>query len=167
MSRPRWELVVRHLPLARGMAGRRARSHPGDFEEYYDAAVDGLIAASAKFRDGTGEFGRLARCVIAGRLVDRIRASLARKRGAGRRPVRLDGRLDVPAPPGDDGGLAIEELVRGLPGREAEALVLRFRDGLSGPEIAGRTGRHPKAVERAIRSGLDRLARKLGREGRR
>jgi RNA polymerase sigma-70 factor, ECF subfamily len=63
--------------------------------------------------------------------------------------------------PGDDGG-AILGMIRGLPEAYRETLILRLLEGLTGPEIAERTGLTPGSVRVNLHRGMQMLREKLG-----
>src|SRR6266403_3014063 len=62
------------------------------------------------------------------------------------------------------GSRAIEilDLIRGLPEAYRETLVLRLVEGMTGPEIAGRTGLTPASVRVNLHRGMKLLREKLG-----
>jgi RNA polymerase sigma-70 factor (ECF subfamily) len=63
--------------------------------------------------------------------------------------------------PGDDGA-AILGMIRGLPEAYRETLILRLVEGLTGPEIAERTGLTPGSVRVNLHRGMHMLREKLG-----
>lgn len=56
----------------------------------------------------------------------------------------------------------ILELIRGLPDAYRETLVLRLVEGMTGPEIAERTGLTPASVRVNLHRGMKLLRQKLG-----
>ena len=58
----------------------------------------------------------------------------------------------------------ILELIRSLPDAYRETLVLRLVEGMTGPEIAGRTGLTPASVRVNLHRGMKLLRAKLGFE---
>jgi len=58
----------------------------------------------------------------------------------------------------------ILELIRGLPEAYRETLVLRLVEGMTGPEIAARTGLTPASVRVNLHRGMKQLRVKLGFE---
>jgi RNA polymerase sigma-70 factor (ECF subfamily) len=62
--------------------------------------------------------------------------------------------------PGDDGA-AILAAVRELPEAYRETLILRLVEGLTGPEIAERTGLTPGSVRVNLHRGMQMLREKL------
>jgi RNA polymerase sigma-70 factor, ECF subfamily len=63
--------------------------------------------------------------------------------------------------PGEDGA-AILGLIRGLPVAYRETLILRLVEGLTGPEIAERTGLTAGSVRVNLHRGMQMLREKLG-----
>jgi RNA polymerase sigma-70 factor, ECF subfamily len=62
---------------------------------------------------------------------------------------------------GDDGA-AILEVIRGLPGAYRETLILRLVEGMTGQEIAERTGHTAGSVRVNLHRGIQMLREKLG-----
>jgi RNA polymerase sigma-70 factor (ECF subfamily) len=62
---------------------------------------------------------------------------------------------------GDDGA-AILGVIRGLPEAYRETLILRLVEGLTGPEIAERTGLTAGSVRVNLHRGMQMLREKLG-----
>src|SRR4029079_14343915 len=58
----------------------------------------------------------------------------------------------------------ILELIKGLPEAYRETLVLRLVEGMTGPEIAERTGLTPASVRVNLHRGMKLLREKLGIE---
>src|SRR6266403_3734639 len=58
--------------------------------------------------------------------------------------------------------IEILDLIRGLPEAYRETLVLRLVEGMTGPEIAGRTGLTPASVRVNLHRGMKLLREKLG-----
>jgi RNA polymerase sigma-70 factor (ECF subfamily) len=58
------------------------------------------------------------------------------------------------------------DIVRSLPEAYRETLVMRLVEGMSGPEIAARTGMTPASVRVNLHRGMKMLREKLGLEGR-
>ena len=63
--------------------------------------------------------------------------------------------------PGDDGA-AILGVIRGLPEAYRETLILRLVEGMTGPEIADRTGLTAGSVRVNLHRGMQMLREKLG-----
>lgn len=89
-----------------------------------------------------------------------------RRRKRGPQPAEL---TDAPAAPASDGGRELRERVlariRELPDAYRETLVLRLVEGLSGPEIAERTGLTPGSVRVNLARGMALLRPLLAEEG--
>jgi len=62
----------------------------------------------------------------------------------------------------EDDGAAILALIRGLPEAYRETLVMRLVEGLTGPEIAERTGLTAGSVRVNLHRGMQMLREKLG-----
>src|ERR1051325_2969009 len=56
----------------------------------------------------------------------------------------------------------ILELIRALPEAYQETLILRLVEGMTGPEIAARTGLTPASVRVNLHRGMKQLRKKLG-----
>jgi len=81
------------------------------------------------------------------------------------RAAQLDG--DVPAPHGPDGeATAILAVIRSLPEAYRESLVMRLVEGLTGNEIAARTGLTPASVRVNLHRGMKLLRERLTGEPR-
>ncbi|HYM12933.1 MAG TPA: sigma-70 family RNA polymerase sigma factor [Bryobacterales bacterium] len=61
--------------------------------------------------------------------------------------------------------LEVLEAVRSLPEAYREALILRLVEGMTGPEIAARTGLKPASVRVNLHRGMKQLREKLERRG--
>jgi len=59
-------------------------------------------------------------------------------------------------------GRAILAAVRSLPEAYCETLILRLVEGMTGPEIAERTGLTPGSVRVNLHRGMQMLREKLG-----
>jgi RNA polymerase sigma-70 factor (ECF subfamily) len=82
-----------------------------------------------------------------------------------RRPVALPDSLADPREPGPEAH-ALLDAVRSLPPAYAETLLLRLVEGMSGPEIAARTGLTPESVRVNLCRGMKLLRRTLANEPR-
>jgi RNA polymerase sigma-70 factor (ECF subfamily) len=60
-------------------------------------------------------------------------------------------------------GRSILAAIRSLPDAYKETLILRLVEGMSGPEIAARTGLTPGSVRVNLHRGMQQLRQKLGR----
>jgi RNA polymerase sigma-70 factor (ECF subfamily) len=79
-----------------------------------------------------------------------------------RRPVSDDkADLAVSPPPTSEAAAALRA-IRTLPETYRETLVMRLVEGLSGPEIAERTGMTPESVRVHLHRGIKLLREKLG-----
>lgn len=98
-------------------------------------------------------------------------ATIARNRGrdALKRPTLVQSGLpdDAPAPPGPEPGDAgaILARLRALPEAYRETLALRLVEGLTGPEIARRTGLTHGSVRVNLTRGMKLLRERLEQDG--
>lgn len=161
----RWDLVESHLGTARARAAWYARGHPADAEAYYDAALDALIEAARDFDPGRARFSTRIYRRIDQRIIGAIRQRHGR-RGSRPRPAALPlaPGFDLAArpDPGPDPDWALEERLRGLREPHRTALALRFRDGLSFPEIGRALGRNESMAAYYVQFGLRWLADRIG-----
>jgi RNA polymerase sigma-70 factor (ECF subfamily) len=93
-------------------------------------------------------------------------AAIARNRAAdrGRRLVPVHPVVDIAAPPGAHErleALAILDAIRSLPEAYSETLVLRLVEGMTGEEIAERTGLTRGSVRVNLHRGMKLLREKL------
>jgi RNA polymerase sigma-70 factor (ECF subfamily) len=94
-------------------------------------------------------------------------AAIARNRARDyhRRPSALEELPEDPA--GKDAGQAeawaVLAAIRGLPEAYRETLILRLVEGMTGPEIAARTGLTPGSVRVNLHRGIQQLREKLGK----
>ena len=72
--------------------------------------------------------------------------------------------VETPGPSAE--ALAALAAIRSLPDAYRETLVLRLVEGLTGPEIAARTGLTPGSVRVNLHRGMKQLREKLGKEER-
>jgi RNA polymerase sigma-70 factor (ECF subfamily) len=66
------------------------------------------------------------------------------------------------AGPSTDEAHAILAMIRALPDAYSETLILRLVEGLTGPEIAARTGLTPGSVRVNLHRGMEQLRARLG-----
>ncbi len=78
--------------------------------------------------------------------------------------VELPGDLAAQAPPGAEARQALDA-IRSLPEAYRETLVLRLVEGMTGPEIAERTGLTAASVRVNLHRGMKLLREKLERRG--
>lgn len=67
--------------------------------------------------------------------------------------------------PPDDEAIAVLGVIRTLPEAYRETLILRLVEGMTGPEIAARTGLTPASVRVNLHRGMKQLREKLERRG--
>jgi RNA polymerase sigma-70 factor, ECF subfamily len=74
----------------------------------------------------------------------------------------MSNEADPPATPADEGDAAtILAVIRSLPDAYRETLILRLVEGMTGPEIAARTGLTPGSVRVNLHRGMQQLRAKL------
>lgn len=145
-------LYRRHAPVVHGLLLLRVPR--GEAE---DLVQDVFLTALRRIRDlRDGEaFGPWLCAIARNRAVDHFRR---------RRPtVPLpEDEGPGPAPPPDAEAAEALEAVRALPPAYRETLILRLVEGLTGPEIAARTGLTPGSVRVNLHRGMKLLRDALG-----
>lgn len=134
------------------------RTRPADVDDLVHDVFLEAIRRLETLRDA-GAFGAWVGTIARRRAID-----LARRNA--RRAVTL---ADAPEPV--DSGAApaltaerVLEAIRALPGAYRETLALRLIEGLTGPEIARRTGRSHDAVRVNLHRGMHQLRRLLSED---
>ncbi|MFB3923406.1 MAG: RNA polymerase sigma factor [Terriglobia bacterium] len=146
------QLYERYSRLVHGVL--LSRVPPGEVE---DLVQDVFLTAWRRLRDlrDASAFGAWL-------------AAIARNRAADhhRRPAIHDEvHEDIPAESGNTSeALAILRAIQTLPDAYRETLVLRLVEGLSGPEIAERTGLTHGSVRVNLHRGMQQLREKLGKD---
>ena len=185
------EPALRELDRALVLRARAGdRTAFAELYERFASTVHGILLATASWQDAQDLVQDVFASALAriGRLEDPERfpgwlAAIARNRGrdALRRrrehdvlpeDVR-DARADGAPPEGAEGAEAGDagraraalELVRGLPASYRETLILRLVEGLSGPEIAERTGLTHGSVRVNLHRGMKLLRERLLAKG--
>lgn len=148
------ELYRLYGRLVHGILLAHAPRHEADdlVQEVFLAALDRMHT----LRD-PGAFGKWISAVA------RNRARMLH-RGA-RRLVALPDDLPDPSPAPASGGIGVEEVLAAigrLPQAYREPLVLRLVEGMSGAEIAERTGLTPGSVRVNLHRGMKQLREALG-----
>jgi len=139
------ELYVRYARMVHGIL--LARVPPADAE---DLVQDVFVSAMKQLRGlrTTGAFRGWLASIARNRAMDYFRAA--------RREEQLDGHRD-PSRPGTDDALVALDLIRSLPEAYRETLILRLVEGMTGPEIAERTGLTPESVRVNLCRGMKML----------
>ncbi len=93
-------------------------------------------------------------------------AAIARNRAnnfhrSSRETVELPENLEGQDPPQDE-AQSVLDAIRALPEAYRETLILRLVEGLTGPEIAARTGMTPGSVRVNLHRGMKQLRERLG-----
>lgn len=148
------QLYKRHAAMVHGVLLARV-----PFDEVSDLVQDVFLTAFHKLatlRDGE-RFGPWVAMIARNRAMDFHRRS--------RETEEIKEEMaHAPA----HGGEAAEvlEVIRSLPEAYRETLVLRLVEGMTGPEIAERTGLQPDSVRVNLHRGMKMLREKLGVKGR-
>jgi len=143
------ELYARYARLVHGIL--LARVPPDEAE---DLMQDVFLAAMKRLpalRDD-GAFGGWLAAMARNRAIDYHRQ---------RRPVEVDVEPRAPARPLE--ALDVWKVIQRLPEAYRETLVLRLVEGMTGPEIAERTGLTPDSVRVNLCRGMKLLREALGR----
>jgi RNA polymerase sigma-70 factor (ECF subfamily) len=145
-------LYTRYSPMVHGILLARVRR-----QEVEDLLQDVFLTALARLRDLRDP-----------RAVGAWLAAIARNKAADR---NRDARevLELPPDLASPGGERAElrqalDAIRELPEAYRETLVLRFVEGMTGPEIAARTGLAPDSVRVNLWRGVRLLRKRLGLE---
>jgi RNA polymerase sigma-70 factor, ECF subfamily len=124
-------------------------------DEVDDLVQDIFLHALGKLhtlRDATA-FGAWIGMIARNRAMDFYRSS--------RETVEVTEQMAIERPPNRT-AKEILDLVRRLPEAYRETLVLRFVEGMTGPEIAARTGLTPASVRVNLHRGMKLLREKIG-----
>jgi RNA polymerase sigma-70 factor (ECF subfamily) len=130
--------------------------------EVDDLVQDVFLRAMPRLRDlrDVSRFGPWLAAITRNRANDYHRQS----RGtAGITDSLSEDEAELPAPSTapDAGASMILALVRSLPEAYRETLILRLAEGMTGPEIAARTGLTPGSVRVNLHRGMQQLREKL------
>lgn len=172
----------REAPQADPSAALAEAARAGDREAFarlyglYAPLVHGVLLARVPY----GEVGDLVQDVflVAFRKLGTLRdcsrfgpwvAMIARNRAMdfhrrARATEELHEEIEQAARPTAEAAEALE-IIRSLPEAYRETLVLRLVEGMTGPEIAERTGLQPASVRVNLHRGMKLLREKLGTEG--
>lgn len=147
------KLYAIYAPLVHGILLARV---PRD--EVDDLVQDIFLHALKKLhtlRDASA-FGPWIAMIARNRAVDFYRGSREKVE------VTEDLKTTGPAGPAACGAAEILEIICHLPDAYRETLVLRLVEGMTGPEIADRTGLTPQSVRVNLHRGMKMLRQKLG-----
>jgi RNA polymerase sigma-B factor len=172
----RRELIERHLPLVRALAGRFAR-HGEQLEDLVQVGAVGLIKAVDRYDPHRGSsFEAYAVPTILGEIrrhlrdsAQVLRAPRAPDETRPLRPVPLDDEARAARDPGAERRLElgeervlIERGLRRLARRERRIVGLRYFGGLSQRRIAAELGISQVHVSRLLQQSLGKLRAEIG-----
>ena len=150
-------LFARYLPRVRQIVALRLGRRPSRFAEHEDIvqevfveAMEGLVKLK---KDGS--FGSWL-------------AAIARNRAARyhRRPKLVALPADLEAAESRTGeALEVLRIIQQLPETYCETLIMRLVEGMTGPEIAERTGMKPGSVRVNLHRGMQMLRKVLTERG--
>lgn len=150
-------LYARYARMVHGILLARVPAHDVD-----DLVQDVFLRALPRLRDlrDAAKFGAWLAAITRNRANDYYRQW--RSSVAATESLSKD-EAELPAPDGASGAdaAAILALVRNLPEAYSETLILRLVEGMSGPEIAERTGLTPGSVRVNLHRGMQQLREKL------
>ena len=148
-------LYERYAPIVHGLLLGRAVGTDVD-----DAVQDVFVTAWRRLDDlrDPAAFGGWITAIARNRAVDAHRT----RREFVELPADLETRATASA---EAEARAALEAIRSLPDAYRETLVLRLVEGLTGPEIAERTGLTPASVRVNLHRGMKLLREKLGDGG--
>jgi RNA polymerase sigma-70 factor, ECF subfamily len=138
-------LYVRYARMVHGIL--LARVPPADAE---DLVQDVFLSAMKRLRElrTAAAFRGWLAAIARNRAMDYFRA--------GRREEPLDAHRE-PSATGTQEAFVILDLIRGLPEAYRETMIMRLVEGMTGPEIAGRTGLTPESVRVNLCRGMKML----------
>ena len=142
-------LYERFAPMIHGLLLARVRRQDADdlTQEVFLSAIQQLHV----LRDARA-FGGWIAAIARNAAVDHYRRTPA--------TIELPGSLSGPAPPSAEAEEALR-LIRGLPEAYRETLILRLVEGMTGPEIAARTGLGTGSVRVNLHRGMKLLRERL------
>ena len=147
------ELYARYARMVHGILLARAPRREVD-----DLVQDVFLLALRRL-DGLRNpdaFGPWLAMIARNRATDHFRRD---REEAGELPDHLPG---APHPEGE--AVVVLAAIRGLPEAYREPLILRLVEGMTGPEIAERTGLTPGSVRVNLHRGIQMLRERLGKE---
>ena len=142
-------LYARYSRMVHGIA--LAHSVRRDVDDVVQDVFVTALDRLASLRD-PGAFGPWLTSIARNRALDHHRAR--------RETVELSNELPAPTSEGGSGALVLAA-IRTLPDTYRETLILRLVEGMTGPEIAVRTGLTPDSVRVNLHRGTKLLREKL------
>jgi len=149
------ELYARYAPLVHGIL--LARVPRGEVEDLVQDVFLAALRRLGALRDPEA-FGPWLCTITRNRAIDHFRYT----------PSTAELPDDLPGRPHPEGeAMTVLAVIRSLAPAYRETLVLRLVEGMTGPEIARRTGLTPGSVRVNLHRGMDQLRKQLGRGARR
>jgi len=150
------ELYARHARMVHGILLARAPRRDVD-----DLVQDVFLIALRRLDDlrNPDAFGPWLAMIARNRAADHYR------RGAQEESELPEDLAGAPHPEGE--AMAVLAAIRRLPPAYREPLILRLVEGMTGPEIAERTGLTAGSVRVNLHRGMEMLRERLGQEARR
>lgn len=126
------------------------------WEDADDLLQDVFVVALERLRSlrDPGAFGGWLAAIARNRATDHHRRAVAADPGSADALASTDHGPSAEA-------LAALAAIRGLPAAYRETLTLRLVEGMTGPEIAARTGLTPRSVRVNLHRGMKQLRKKL------
>lgn len=146
-------LYARYLPMVHGLL--LARVPRGEAEDLVQEVFMQALRKLSTLRE-PGAFGGWLATIARNRAHDYFRRSRSREDLPDEIPAAKDS--------ADSRALAVLAAIRRLPEAYRETLILRLVEGMSGPEIAVRTGLTPGSVRVNLHRGMAQLREILGKE---
>jgi RNA polymerase sigma-70 factor (ECF subfamily) len=144
------ELYRRYARLVHGIV--LSRASPSDADDLVQDVFIIAMQRIATLRD-PGAFGGWLAAIARNRVTDHLRRTP--------RTEELPREIGI-SDPDRTAALAVLAVIKTLPEAYRETLVLRLIEGMTGPEIASRTGLTPASVRVNLHRGMKLLRERLG-----
>jgi len=147
------QLYARYAQMVNAIA--LAHANPAEAPDLVQEVFMRALSKLSRLRD-PGAFGGWLAMIARNCARDRLRAPA---------PIELPADVAAPGPQGDDAEAAEAlEAIRALPDAYRETLLMRLVEGMSGPEIAARTGLAEGSVRVNLHRGMKMLRERLRSE---
>jgi RNA polymerase sigma-70 factor (ECF subfamily) len=151
------QLYQRYARLVHGIL--LARVHPAEVEDLVQDVFLRALPRLCDLRD-VSRFGAWLAAIARNIATDYYRRSQTQSEAA-HDPSDPDEQPAKVSASGTSDAAGVLECVRSLPEAYRETLILRLVEGMTGPEIAARTGLSPGSVRVNLHRGMNRLREKL------